>query len=197
MAIFGSEDGLKRRNNAALLPTKTKGTTMNIIRKSILIGFTVLGMAAAQAQDAAPQTKPEHSQRATPEQRQAKMEEMYAKRQARLHDQLKLTAQQESAWAAYQSAVKPAPRTGERPPRGEFAKLSSPERLSKMIEKTKLREGQMQQRLTALTAFYNQLTPEQKAAFDQHSMRGKHGGWSGHRGQRGHGGQHGPDMKRG
>ncbi|OFA08957.1 Spy/CpxP family protein refolding chaperone [Duganella phyllosphaerae] len=167
---------------------------MNIIRKSILIGFTVLGMAAAQAQDAAPQTKPEHSQRATPEQRQAKMEEMYAKRQARLHDQLKLTAQQESAWAAYQAAIKPAARTGARPPRGEFAKLSSPERLSKMIERTKMREDKMQQHLTAMTAFYNQLTPEQKAAFDQHSMRGKHGGWGGHRGW---GGQRGQDVKRG
>ncbi|KQQ47646.1 hypothetical protein ASF61_03175 [Duganella sp. Leaf126] len=167
---------------------------MNIIRKSILIGFTVLGMAAAHAQDAAPQDKPQHSQRATPEQRHAKMEEMYARRQARLHDQLKLTAQQESAWAAYQAAVKPAPRTGERPPRGEFAKLSSPERLSKMIEMTKLREDKMQQHLTALTAFYNQLTPEQKATFDQHgmhTMRGKHGGWGGRGGMAAHGPQRG------
>lgn len=162
---------------------------MNIIRKSILIGFTVLGMAAAHAQDTAAQDKPHHGQKATPEQRQAKMEDMYAKRRARLHDKLKITAQQEAAWAAYQAAVKPAARSGQRPPRGEFAKLSSPERLSKMIEMTKLREGRMQQQLTALTAFYDQLTPEQKAEFDKRGGRGfggfHHGGERGHRMHRG------------
>jgi hypothetical protein len=41
-------------------------------------------------------------------QMQAKMADMFAKRQARLHDLLKLTAQQESAWATYQAAIKPA-----------------------------------------------------------------------------------------
>jgi hypothetical protein len=40
--------------------------------------------------------------------------------------------------------------------------------------------------LTALTAFYAQLTPEQKTTFDDRSMGGKHGGghhggWGGHR----------------
>lgn len=159
---------------------------MNIIRKSILIGFTVLGMAAAHAQDTAAQDKPHHGQQATPEQRQAKMEDMYAKRQARLHDKLKITAQQESAWAAYQAAVKPTAPAGPRPARGEFAKLSSPERLSKMIEMTKLREGRMQQHLTALSAFYGQLTPEQKAEFDKRGGRGfggfHHGGHRMHRG---------------
>lgn len=163
---------------------------MNIIRKSILIGFTVLGMAAAHAQAQLPenaaQDKPHHGQHATPEQRQAKMDDMYAKRQARLHDKLKITAQQESAWAAYQAAVKPTAPAGPRPARGEFAKLSSPERLSKMIEMTKLREGRMQQHLTALTAFYGQLTPEQKAEFDKRGGRGfggfHHGGHRIHRG---------------
>ena len=159
---------------------------MNILRKSILIGFTVLGMAAAHAQDTAAQDKPHHGQQATPEQRQAKMEDMYAKRQARLHDKLKITAQQESAWAAYQAAVKPTAPAGPRPARGEFAKLSSPERLSKMIEMTKLREGRMQQHLTALSAFYGQLTPEQKAEFDKRGGRGfggfHHGGHRMHRG---------------
>jgi Spy/CpxP family protein refolding chaperone len=162
---------------------------MNILRKSILIGFTVLGMAAAHAQDTAPQNQPHRGQQATPEQRHAKMDEMYAKRQARLHDKLKITAQQESAWATYQAAIKPTAPAGPRPARGEFAKLSSPERLSKMIEMTKLREGRMQQQLTALTAFYDQLTPEQKVEFDKRGGRGfggfRHGGERGHRMHRG------------
>ena len=151
---------------------------MNIFRKSILIGFTVLGMAAAHAQDAAPAAGPDRA--ANMEQRRAKMSEMYAKRQARLHDQLKLTAQQESAWASYQAAIKPTAPAGARAQRGEFAKLTAPERLSKMIEMTKQREAKMETHLTALTAFYGQLTPEQKAVFDQRGMGGKRGGWRHH-----------------
>lgn len=151
---------------------------MNVLRKSILIGFTVLGMAAAHAQDAAPAAGPDRA--ANMEQRRAKMSEMYAKRQARLHDQLKLTTQQESAWASYQAAVKPAAPSGPRPQRGEFAKLTAPERLNKMIEMTKQREARMESQLTALTAFYGQLTPEQKKVFDDRAMGGKHGGWRHH-----------------
>jgi protein CpxP len=168
---------------------------MNILRKSILIGFTVLGMAAAHAQDTTPQDKAQHGQHGqhgTPEQRQAKMAEMTAKRQARLHDRLKITPQQEPAWAAYQASIKPtapAGREGPRPARGEFAKLSAPERLGQMIEMTKVREARMQQQLPALTAFYDQLTPEQKAEFDKRGRRGfggfHHGGDRGHRMQRG------------
>lgn len=161
---------------------------MNVLRKSILIGFTVLGMAAAQSQaQDAPAPAGRHGSAAGMEQRQAKMSEMFAKHQAKLHDQLKLTAQQEPAWAAYQAAIKPAPRTGARPDRAAFAKLPAPERLSKMIEMTKEREAMMQTHLTALTAFYGQLTAEQKAVFDAHAMGGKHGGHGRHGGW----GQHG------
>ena len=44
---------------------------MNVLRKSILIGFTVLGMAAAHAQDAAPAAGPDRAVKM--EQRRAKM----------------------------------------------------------------------------------------------------------------------------
>ena len=91
---------------------------MNILRKSILIGFTVLGMAAAQAQETQPTQQPHGAHpHPTKEQVQAKMADMYAKRQARLHELLKLSAQQESAWATYQAAIKPAAFDGQRPQR--------------------------------------------------------------------------------
>jgi Spy/CpxP family protein refolding chaperone len=160
--------------------------TMNLLRKSILIGFTVLGMAAAQAQDTSPPAG-RHSGAANKEQVQAKMAEMYAKRQARLHDQLKLTAQQESAWASYQAAIKPQAPSGPRPDRAAFAKAPAPERMAKMIDFSKQRQAKMEAHLTALTAFYGQLTPEQKAVFDDRAFGGKHGG---HRGHRGGWGQH-------
>jgi protein CpxP len=158
---------------------------MNILRKSILIGFTVLGMAAAQAQD-----KPagQHDAGARKEHMQQKMGDMFAKRQAKLHDLLKLTARQESAWASYQAAIKPAPMSGPRPERGAFAKLPAPERMAKMLDFSKQRQARMESHLTALTAFYAQLTPEQKAVFDERGMRAMHG--RGHRGHRGGWGHH-------
>jgi hypothetical protein len=111
---------------------------MNVLRKSILIGFTVLGMAAAHAQEAAPAGR--HDAGARKEHMQAKMADMFAKRQARLHDQLKLTAQQESAWATYQAAIKPAPMSGTPPDRKAFAKLPAPERMAKMLDFSKQRQ---------------------------------------------------------
>jgi len=159
---------------------------MNVLRKSILIGFTVLGMAAAYAQDT---PAGGHDAGARKEHMQAKMADMFAKRQAKLHDLLKLTAQQESAWATYQAAIKPAPMSGTPPERGAFAKLPAPERMAKMLDFSKQHQARMEAHLSALTAFYSQLTPEQKAVFDDHTMGGKHGG--GHRGHRGGWGHHG------
>lgn len=158
---------------------------MNILRKSILIGFTVLGMAAAQAQEAKPMAR-QHDAHPTREQMQAKMADLYAKRQARLHDLLKLTAQQESAWASYQAAVKPAALQGPRPEHKPFNKLTSPERLTLALDMTRKHEAALETRLKATTEFYAQLNPAQQTLFDEHSFGGQRGGWRGHRGPRGH-----------
>ena len=154
---------------------------MNVLRKSILIGFTVLGMAAAQAQDTTPPAG-RHGVAVNKEQMQAKMEEMFAKRQAKLHDLLKLTAQQESAWATYQAAIKPAAAGGTLPDRAAIAKMSAPDRMAKMLDLSKQHQAKAEAHLAALTAFYGQLTAEQKAVFDDHTMGGAHGGHQFHRG---------------
>lgn len=160
---------------------------MNVLRKSILIGFTVLGMAAAQAQteNAAPPAG-RHGAAVNREQMQAKMAEMFAKRQARLHDLLKLTAQQESAWASYQAAIAPAATGGMLPDRAAIAKMSAPDRLAKKLDLSKQHLARMEAHLTALTAFYSQLTAEQKAIFDDNTRGGAHGGRAGPRGGRHH-----------
>lgn len=158
---------------------------MNILRKSILIGFTVLGMAAAQAQAQTENAAPpagRHGAAVNREQMQARMAEMFAKRQAKLHDLLKLTAQQESAWASYQAAIAPAATGGMLPDRAAIAKMSAPDRLAKMLDLSKQRQARMETHLTALTAFYSQLTAEQKAIFDDHTRGGAHGGHAGPRG---------------
>jgi hypothetical protein len=167
--------------------------TMNTLRKSILIGFTLLGMAAAQAQEAKPMAK-QHDAHPTREQMQTKMAEMYAKRQARLHDLLKLTAQQESAWANYQAAIKPPAFDGKRPEHKPFNKMTSPERLTVALEWTKKHEAVLETRLKATTEFYAQLNPAQQTLFDEHSFGGERGGLRHHRGHhgRGHEGWGGP-----
>jgi len=158
---------------------------MNVLRKSILIGFTVVGMAAAQAQTQMDNSAPpagRHSAGVNREQMQAKMAELFAKRQAKLHDLLKLTAQQESAWASYQAAIAPAATGGMMPDRAAIAQMSAPDRLAKKLDLSKQHQVKMEAHLTALTAFYSQLTAEQKAIFDDHTPGGAHGGHAGPRG---------------
>lgn len=167
---------------------------MNILRKSILIGFTVLGMAAAHAQDTQPAQK-QHDARPSKEQMQTRLADMYAKRQARLHDLLKLTAQQESAWATYQAAIKPAALDGgNRPEHKPGEKLNAPQRLNLALDMTKKREAFLETRVKAVTAFYGQLNPAQQTLFDEHGLGGGRDGWHGRREQRGH---HGGDRGEG
>ncbi|MBA5637354.1 Spy/CpxP family protein refolding chaperone [Duganella sp. LX20W] len=147
---------------------------MNTVRKSILIGMTVLGLAGASAAALADDTAGRHDWQANSEQRQARMADMFAKHQAKLHDLLKLTAAQEPAWTAYQNAIKPA-APAEHFDRAAIAKMPAPDRLAKMIDLSKQRTLTMEGHLGALNTFYGQLTTEQKAIFDDHVMGGAHG----------------------
>jgi protein CpxP len=148
---------------------------MNTFRKSILIGLTVLGLASASFAVQAQDGRPGHA--ATQEQRQAKWSEHSARRQAKVHDALKLTAAQEPAWTTYQAAIKPV--RGTRGDRAAWAGLSAPARMEKMIAMSKQRTAMMESRLGALNTFYAVLTPEQKKVFDENSKRG--GAHHGHR----------------
>ena len=156
---------------------------MNTLRKNVLIALTVLGMGstalAVQAQTAAPEGR--HGHAATQEQRMAKWGEHFAKRQAKLHDTLQLTAAQEPAWAAYQAAIKPAAK-GMHGDRAGWAALQAPARMEKMIAMHKQRTAAMEAQLSALNTFYSVLTPVQKKAFDANTLGAMHGGRGHHRG---------------
>ncbi|MYN07045.1 Spy/CpxP family protein refolding chaperone [Pseudoduganella aquatica] len=167
---------------------------MNTIRKSLIIGMTVFGLgvagSAAYAADAPAPGR--HGQALTQEQiaakmaeRQAKFKEMVAKRQAALHDKLKLTAAQEPAWAAFTAATAPK-LPAARPDRAALAQLSTPELMEKRQEMHKQMLAQQEVRLAALKTFYAQLTPEQQKTFDE-AARHRHGRFGGHRGGQGGG----------
>src|SRR5471030_1930692 len=172
---------------------------MNAMRKSFMVGLTVLGMAAtgmaAQAQDGGAQPNPQHQEhrehgdhKPDPARMQEKMGEFFAMQQARVHYQLKLTAAQEPAWNTYQAAIKPMMPAGPRPDMKAWMAMSAPDRMEKMIEMGKLHIATEESHLAALRTFYATLTPEQKKAFD-HSMMGHHRGHHGF--GLGEGGEHG------
>ena len=171
---------------------------MNTIRKTLLVGMTVLSLGAvgtaARAQDGAPQGR--HGQAMTQEQRAAKAAEhkakfadMVAKRQAKLHGALKLTAAQEPAWTTFVAATTPQVPAA-RPDRAALAQLSAPERMEKRLEMHKQMLAKQEVRLAAVKTFYAQLTAEQKKTFDEaakhhhgrgHGGHGEHGGYGGMR----------------
>ncbi len=116
----------------------------------------------------------------------AKAEAYRAKHLAGLKEKLKLKPEQEAAWDAFVSTAKPGMKHAgmDRATRkAEFAKLSTPERLDKMLAMADTRRAWMAERAMAVKAFYAQLTPEQQAMFDVEAMPKRHGGHHFHRHQ--------------
>jgi hypothetical protein len=145
-----------------------------------------MGAAAIGAHAQTQPAQGRYGHAATQEQRQARMAEFMAKREAKLHDELKLTSAQEPAWQAFTSAIKPQAQA-DRPDRASWASLPAPERMQKMITLSKEHTARMEQHLQALNTFYSTLSPEQKKIFDQHTLHAMGGKRWGHGGQHGHG----------
>jgi Spy/CpxP family protein refolding chaperone len=172
---------------------------MNTLRKTLLTGLAALSlggaMLGAQAQSQAPDAHPKAQ--LSKEERQARhaefaanRDQMRAQRVAKLHDELRITPAQESAWNGFVASMKrPQHAGGQHGDRAAWAGLSAPQRAEKMIERQKARTAAMEQRLAALNSFYSVLSPDQKKVFDDRTARmqshfgrhGGHGGWQ-HRG---------------
>jgi Spy/CpxP family protein refolding chaperone len=91
----------------------------------------------------------------------------------KLKTELKLTPEQEPAWAALAGAMTP-PARPQRPDRAEMEKLSMPERLDKMkqimSQHHEARMAEMDKHAAAVKSLYAVLTPEQKKTFDSKAM---------------------------
>jgi hypothetical protein len=102
-----------------------------------------------------------------------------------LRDVLQLTAAQEPALQAFLAATKPpekAAHPGHPGPDGderEHKPMTTPERLDMQAARMARRHAAFEARAAATRAFYGQLTPSQKKAFDalpmRHGPRMKHG----------------------
>ncbi|MFC5473470.1 Spy/CpxP family protein refolding chaperone [Paraherbaspirillum soli] len=144
-------------------------------RKQFLIGLTALSIGAvgitAYADSAAPSAE-----------QQAKFAEHMAKRQAKLHDDLKITPAQEGAWQTFIAKMKPtmpAP-SAQRPSKEELAKQTAPERLEHEADFLKRAQARLAARTAAVKEFYPVLTPEQQKVFDEHFRKMHHGRFGHH-----------------
>lgn len=101
--------------------------------------------------------------------------ERIEQRQTQLHDKLNLAAEQEAAWKTFTGKIKPS-ASQPRPDRAALSALPAPERMQKMLDMMKSREGAMAERVAAVKEFYAVLTPTQQKVFDaQFSQRGRPG----------------------
>lgn len=165
---------------------------MTLLRKRLLTAIAALyvgaGSLAAHAQAPAPvpgAPMAPHEHGGDLAQMAARMKERMAKRQAELHDKLKLNAAQEAAWQTYVSKMQP-PSMPQRTDRAEFERLSAPERMERALAHMKEHEQLMESRLAATREFYARLTPEQQKIFNDETAHGwghRHGGRGGHPGR--------------
>ena len=102
-----------------------------------------------------------------------KMKTGMAKHQAQLHAKLKLSEAQEPAWKTFIAASTPTSMPTP-PERKEMDKLTTPERMEKMLERSKEHQAKMQDHLAALKTFYAVLTPEQQKIFDDSHRNMRH-----------------------
>lgn len=150
---------------------------MTTFRKRLLIGLMAAGIGAASfaAYAERPGCGPMGAGPAAFGERGRSPEKMAAwfeKRQAELHDKLKLNASQEGAWKNYIARVKPT-EPPKRPDRAEIEKLPAPERMEKMLGFMQENEKRMADRIAATKEFYAVLTPEQQKIFNDEFMPGK------------------------
>lgn len=105
-----------------------------------------------------------------------------AKHLADLKGKLQLTPQQAAAWDTFAGASGKGMHKGmdKQAMRGEFDKLTTPQRLDKMLALSEARRAKMAERAAAVKAFYAQLTPEQQKVFDAEAKAGFHRGHGQH-----------------
>ncbi len=109
----------------------------------------------------------------------AKHSEFMEKHQKELHEKLALSASQAPAWNNFVTNSKPKDGMA-KPDWSELSKLSTPDRLDRMLAMMKDHEKSMESHVQVVKAFYAQLTPAQKKTFDdsfhhEHGEHDKHG----------------------
>jgi len=143
---------------------------MKSVHKQLVVAacLAVLG-AAASAQPAQPAIVapggPPGAGRPIMQEHFARMQRYVQRREAELKQVLQITPAQEGAWDTWIASRRP-PANLERPRPGEFAQLTTPERIDRLRALRAQRIAEMDRRGDATKAFYAALTPSQQKAFD-------------------------------
>ena len=97
-----------------------------------------------------------------------------AKHQKHLNDlksALQLDSTQEGAWNAFSAEMKTPMKRPARPQPAEMEKMTTPERIDKMMAFKSERDAEMNKRMTATKTFYASLNPAQQKVFDSHTHK--------------------------
>jgi|APCry1669189241_1035207.scaffolds.fasta_scaffold21879_3 periplasmic protein CpxP/Spy len=101
----------------------------------------------------------------------AKMQAMFDKHMARLKTVLQLAPNQESDWAAFNSAMTPPASRPARPSREELEKLTTPDRIDRLNALRAQHASLLDKRGDAAKKFYATLTPSQRKVFDLETLK--------------------------
>jgi periplasmic protein CpxP/Spy len=99
---------------------------------------------------------------------ESKHSDHFEKHQVELHEKLKLSANQEPAWKAFQTAVQPT--DSKKPDFEALNKLNTLERLDRMQAFEKEHQVEHDKKTLAIRTFYTQLNTDQKKVFDENAM---------------------------
>lgn len=159
---------------------------MSRIKHRVLLSFAAIGflgftlLASAQEQHFKEcKDQPDQAQcNAT------QMEKMQAAHAAKLHDALKITAEQEPAWKTFNDSVHPpgAMPPAAKPTHADMEKMSAPEIMEQHLAWQQKHLTEMQSHLAALKTFYTVLTPTQQTILNSHfaHMMQHHRDWHHH-----------------
>ena len=152
--------GTKEAETAVGEKARLHKTPMNNYRKAVQSFLLAAGVGFFAAGPVMADPGCDHMQGHS--ERHAKMMQEH---HTKLHDALKLSAEQEPAWVKLVASELP----GEAMHGGQseaWAELKAPERAEKMLEMSKARQARMAEHVSALKAFYAVLTPEQQKTFE-------------------------------
>jgi len=93
-------------------------------------------------------------------------EDHFAKHMSILHDALKLSANQESAWTVFSNKMKPVGI--DQVAHQDWHNMSTPDRFDHMLEMMKAHEKTMAEHAATVRTFYDTLSADQKKIFDEH-----------------------------
>lgn len=153
---------------------------MNSVNKTllaanlILLGVCLSGNALAETAPVTTDAAPTAAQAQPPAVKGKDRKGGGAKHFQQLHQQLKLTPEQEAGWTTWMLKVEQARQQNKPSPADKQAmqSLPTPERLEKQIQFMKGRQAMLEASLEATRPFYQSLTPDQRKIFDDMSILG-------------------------